>query len=137
MAISEKICWRVLESAKGRSVSIDWSSPSKKLQGPLIENATCIAELKKELMLHYCKQDIEDSIYFLEKRGYLDVPRMAFSLTEKAVRALEAGSFSKEEEKAFSEVLIHLIKPRWMGVKFYARATISRLNKWRIKKNNN
>ena len=137
MAISEKICWRVLEGAKDRTVSIGCSSPREKPQGPPIENATGIAELKKNLAMHYCKQDIEDSLCFLEKRGYLDVPRMAFSLTEKAVRALEAGSFSKEEEKAFSEVLIHLIKPRWMGVKFYARATISRLNKWRIKKNNN
>jgi len=137
MAISEKICWRVLEGAKDRTVSIGCSSPREKPQGPPIENATGIAELKKNLAMHYCKQDIEDSLCFLEKRGYLDVPRMAFSLTEKAIGALETGSFSEEEEKAFSEALIHLKKTSWMGIKFNVREAIRRLNKWRRKKNNN
>lgn len=137
MAISEKICWWVLKRTKDRSVSIGLSSPGEKQQGRSIEHAAGIVELEKELLLHYCKQDIEDSLYFLEKRGYLVVPRMAYSLTEKAIRALEAGSFSEEEEKAFSEALIDFNKSAWMRMKFNLGEVIRRLNKWGRKKNNN
>jgi len=68
MAISEKICWRVLKSAKAVLVSISLLSLGENQQVPRFVNAIGIAELEKELVLHYCRQDIEDSLCFLEKR---------------------------------------------------------------------
>lgn len=141
MAVSEKICWEVLNQARGKSVRYGWIEPGEeKPKGPPIKNAISIGELEKKLVLRYGKQEIEDSLYFLEKRGYLGihglgiaVPRMVYSLSEIAIEALERGSFLEEEEKAFSEALFDLKKPGWLGLKINAGEFLRRFKKQRFK----
>jgi len=124
MPILEKVCWAVLQKAHGHSVLFGWTSPDEKPKGPPIENAIGIGALEKELVLHYSKQEIEDSLYFLEKRGYLSIHSigmglpMVYSLTQEAIATLERGSFSEEEENAFREALFDIKQPGWFGLKF-------------------
>ncbi len=83
-----------------------------------------IFELKKDLVLRHLKNEIEDSLYFLENRGYLirhgfqGLTRVAFELSESALAVLESGSFSEEEQQAFSEAILDLKKPGVFGLKF-------------------
>ncbi|MGB0908759.1 MAG: hypothetical protein ACPGYT_00210, partial [Nitrospirales bacterium] len=99
--------------------------PGEKPNGPPTVNAIGISQLKSELVLHYSKQEIEDSLYFLDFRGYLRThglgiasPPMVYSLTQKAIDVLERGAFSEEEEMAFSEALFDLKNPGYFGLKF-------------------
>jgi hypothetical protein len=140
MAISEKICWEVLKKAHGKTVTFGWTTPGEKPKNPPTENAIGIGKLKSELVLHHSKQEIEDSLYFLEHRGYLSIhslglgPPMLYSLTQKAIDILERGSFSEEEEHAFSEALFDLNKPGSFGLKFNVGELWRRVKKWKAKK---
>ena len=67
MAISEKLCWDVLKRIKGNSATFNKGQENSHA----IDNAIPSYNLEKELVLHYTKSQIEDSLYFLEKRGYL------------------------------------------------------------------
>ena len=123
MSISEKLCWEVLNKAKGESVSSTWLK-GEHSNDPPIKNAIPLFVLEKDLVLRHLKGEIEDSLYFLEKRGYLirhgfqGLTRMAFELSESALAVLEDGSFSDDEQQAFSEALFDLKKPGAFGLKF-------------------
>ena len=136
MAISESLCWEVLRSCKGVSVLDSWfkGSPST---APDIQNALPLFTLEKDLVLRHTKQQIEDSLYFLEKRGYLlkhgfqGLTRVVFQLSAAALVVLESGSFSAEEQQAFREALIDARTPGVWGLKFNLGEAWRRLNKWR------
>ena len=83
-----------------------------------------VTEIEKILVLTYTRSAIDDSLYFLEKRGYiliedLDIHnrRHHYSLTESALTALQDGHFSDEEQKAFEDALLDLKTPGMFGVK--------------------
>ena len=86
-----------------------------------IEHAFSVGELKGELVLKFIPADIEDTIYFLKHRGYLEhhgygfAPEMVYSLTDKAVEVFEQHQLPEEEQKAFKEALWD-IKPNWYGM---------------------
>ena len=108
MAASEDICWEALTKAHGESVSGDWLKAGD--QGErLIKNAIPIRVLESNLLLHHNRTDVEDSLQFLETRGYLVLhgsrgfSRCAYSLSEAAITVLELGLFPEEEQKAFGE----------------------------------
>ncbi len=108
MAASEEICWEALRKAHGASVSSDWLKGEGHREPP-IKNAIPICVLESDLALSHKKADIEDSLYFLEKRGYLvlhgsrGLTRTAYSLSDAAIRVLEMGLFPEEEQQALSE----------------------------------
>ena len=111
MAVSETICWKVLNRARGESVISSWLKGAKSTEPPL-NNAVPLLVLERELVLHHPKGEIEGALYFLEKRGYLirhgfsGLTRVAYQLSDQALSVLQAGEFSKEEQAAFREELI-------------------------------
>ena len=122
MAISESLCWEVLEMAKGRSVARSWLKGSETDEPPF-ENAIPLVMIEHDLVLRHTKNQIEDSLYFLQKRGYLiqhghvGLTRVVYQLSKLALDALEAGKFSEEEQNAFRETLFDLKQPGWLGMK--------------------
>jgi hypothetical protein len=123
MAISEALCWEVLRQCKGQRVSAKWLKGDHANDPPL-ENALPLFVLERDLVLRHSKQQIEDSLYFLEKRGYLyrhgfqGLTRVAFQLSESALEVLDGGAFSDEEQRAFRESLVDLRQPGLWGLKF-------------------
>ena len=107
MAASKEICWEALTKAHGESVSADWLPGLR--DGESIRNAIPINVLEGNLVLHHKKIDVEDSLQFLEKRGYLvlhgsrDITRSAYSLSDVAISALEMGSFPERERQALDD----------------------------------
>lgn len=98
-----------------------------------MENALPLFVLERQLVLRYTRSQIEDSLYFLEKRGYIvkhgysGLTRVAFQLTDDALRVLRGGSFSREEQEAFREALVDVKQPGMWGVKINlgeARASV-------------
>jgi len=138
MAISEKLCWEVLKSCKGERVSAKWLKGEDSNDPPL-ENSLPQFVLERDLVLRHAKQQIEDSLYFLEKRGYLHrhgfqgLTRVVFQLSESALAVLETGSFSEEEQQAFRESLLDVRHPGLWGLKFNLAEAWRRMNKWRTK----
>ena len=136
MAISEKLCWEVLKSCKGQSVSAKWLKGENSNDPPLANSLPRFV-LERDLVLRHTKQQIEDSLYFLEKRGYLyrhgfeGLTRVAFQLSDSALAVLESGSFSEEEQQAFRESLLDIKTPGLWGLKFNLGEVWRRLNKWR------
>lgn len=122
MAISEELCWAVLRMVKDRVVSRSWLKGSETNE-PDLQHAIPLHELEYELVLRHTKSQIEDSIYFLQKRGYLaqhgfpGLIRVAYQLTQRALGALDAMQFSDEEQTAFQEALLDMKKPGWLGMK--------------------
>jgi len=123
MAISEQLCWEVLKSCKGQSVSAKWLKGDHATDPPL-ENSLPLVVLERDLVLRHTKQQIEDSLYFLEKRGYLyrhgfqGLTRVAFQLSDSALSALDSASFSAEEQKAFREALLDVRHAGLWGLRF-------------------
>jgi hypothetical protein len=76
-------------------------------------------------------------MYFLEKRGYLlrhgfqGLTRVAFQLSDDALKALEGGNFLPEEQRAFREALVDLRQPGFWGMKVNLGEAWRRLKKWR------
>ena len=122
--------------AEGKSVSSVWLKGEHSKEPPLL-NAIPAFEIERQLVLRYSKNQIEDSLYFLEKRGYLikhgfqGLTRVAFSLSESALAILKSGAFSQEEQKAFSEALLDAKQPGLWGVKFNLAEALRRFKKWR------
>ena len=122
MSISETLCWEVLRNAEGESVSRAWLKGEHSNNTP-INNAIPLFVLEKDLVLRHSKNEIEDSLYFLEKRGYLirhgfqGFTRVAFELSDSALVVLKSGSFSDEEQQAFREALFDVRQPGWLGMK--------------------
>lgn len=108
MAASEDICWEALTKAHGESVSCEWLKAGDTGK-PLIRNAIPIRVLESNLLLHHKRADVEDSLLFLERRGYLvlhgarGLNRAAYSLSDAAINVLELGLFPDEEQQAFDE----------------------------------
>lgn len=123
MPISEDLCWKVLKMTKGNVVLNSWFKGNKDELG-IIENAIPLFVLEKELVLKYTKYQIEDNLYFLEKRQYIirhgfqGLTRVVFQITESGIVVLEKGFFSIEEQTAFSEALFDIKQPGWLGLKF-------------------
>ncbi len=138
MPISEKLCWEVLKSCKGQSVSAKWLKGEHSNDPPL-ENSLPLLVLERDLVLRHAKQQIEDSLYFLEKRGYLHrhgfqgLTRVVFQLSDSALAVLESGSFSEKEQQAFRESLLDVRHPGLWGLKFNLAEAWRRMNKWRTK----
>ena len=138
MAVSEKLSWEVLTSCKGQSVSAKWLKGDHATDPPL-ENALPLFVLERDLVLRHTKQQIEDSLYFLEKRGYLyrhgfyGLTRVAFQLSEPALSVLKTGSFSAEEQRAFRESLLDVKQPGLWGMKFNLGEAWRRFNKFRTR----
>ncbi|HQA93833.1 MAG TPA: hypothetical protein PK155_07380 [Bacteroidales bacterium] len=135
MAISEKLCWEVLRMANGQSVYSEWLKGGH-CQEPPLQNAIPLFVLERELVLRYQKNQIEDSLYFLEKRGYLlrhgfqGLTRVAFQLSDSGLEALKKGSFSPEEQRAFREALLDVRQPGLYGMKLNLGEVLRRLRKW-------
>ncbi len=125
MAIDEKLCWAVLHRLHGHVTTMRQTMVGLLDQEHKIENGVSIGKLESELVLQFSKSAIEDSLYFLEKRDYLLIhgygmmsPRMAYSLTQKALDTLQADKFTDEEQQAFRDALFDVSKPGWFGMKF-------------------
>ncbi len=131
MAISEELCWDVLKKIRGKSATFNRDQANSNT----IENAIPLYNLERDLVLHYTKVEIEDSLYFLEKRGYLikhgyvNFTLVAFQLTPKALNVLIEGKFSEEEQEAFKEALFDVKKPGWFGMKFNIGEAFRRFKK--------
>jgi DNA-binding PadR family transcriptional regulator len=87
--------------------------------------------------LRHTRQQIEDSLYFLEKRGYLirhgfpGLTRVVYQLSDDALKIIETGRFLPEEEQAFQEALLDIRQPGLWGVKFNLGEAWRRVSKWR------
>jgi hypothetical protein len=136
LAISEKLCWDILKSIEGQSVSRVWLKGEHSKEPPL-QNAVPLVVLERDLVLRYQKNQIEDSLYFLEKRGYLTrygfqgLTRVAFQLTASGANVLKTRTFTPEEQQAFREALLDLKQPGVWGMKFNLAEAWRRLRKWR------
>ena len=122
MAILEKLCWEVLDLAYGKSVSRSHFM-GHKIDDPPVQNAMPLAEIESDLVLRYSKDQIEDSLHFLEKRGYLiKYGTSRFSgvvmwLSDSALEAHKSRKFSEVEQQVFKEALVDYKKPGWLGIK--------------------
>ena len=131
MAISEKICWEVLNRINGRSTIFNKGQANSHT----IENSQPLYDLEKDLVLHYTKSEIEDSLYFLEKRGYLikhgymNLTLVAYQLSPPAFKVISENKFSDEEQEAFKEALFDVKKPGWLGMKFNLGEVLRRFRK--------
>ena len=124
MAKSEKMFWYVLEKLKDRNITMSQKLLDKPANESHLEHGVGIADLESELVLKFEKNEIEDTLFFLEKRGYLLLhgyglisPRMAYTLTEKALQTLESKQLSKEELEAFDTTILDISKPGIWGMK--------------------
>ena len=124
MAQQEQILWDILKLMYGRTSVWTTTVLQKEpihMEG-VVENGIDSNKLKAELVLQYKPNDIEDTIYFMEYRGYFLIHKagafsglMTYSLTDKALKVLDDGELPKEEQVAFREALWD-IKPRVWGV---------------------
>lgn len=136
MPISEKLCWEILEMTKGESVSSTWLKGEHSKDPPL-QNAIPLFVIEHRLVLRHLKNQIEDSLYFLEKRGYLlrhgfqGLTRVALQLSESALEVINKKAFSPEEQQAFKEALLDLKQPGVWGVKVNLGEALRRFKKWR------
>jgi hypothetical protein len=88
-------------------------------------------------VLRHGRQQIEDSLYFLEKRGYLirhgyaGFTLVAVQLSPSALDVLRKGVFPPDEQRAFQESLVDLKQPGIWGFKINLGEVWRRLQKWR------
>ncbi|MCP4413068.1 MAG: hypothetical protein GY808_10965 [Gammaproteobacteria bacterium] len=135
MPIREDLCWKILKRISGESVFEKWLKGGDSDDESVIENAIPLFALEKELVLNYVKSEIEDSLYFLEKRGYIikrgfnGLTRVVYTLSNSAIRALEIEKFTDEEQEAFKEALFNAKQPGWLGLKFNLGELIRRIKK--------
>ena len=107
---------------KGHSFPKSWLSGSQS-DKEKIENALPEISIEHDLVLRHSKAQIEDSLYFLHKRGYLfqhghsGLTRVLFQLSPKAIKALETKEFEEEEQKAFQDAMFDVKTPGWLGMK--------------------
>lgn len=134
LAISEDVCWRILRLAQGKSVATKWLKGEQSVE-PALQNAIPLSVLEHDLVLRHTKAQIEDSLCFLEKRGYLirhgfqGLTRVAFQLSEKALTALRVEAFSAEEQGAFREALLDIKQPALWGMRLNLGETWRRLKR--------
>jgi hypothetical protein len=106
VALSEQLCWDVMRMAEGKTVSSVWLKGEHSKEPP-IQNAAPLFEIERNLVLRFSKSQVEDSLYFLEKRGYLikhgfqGLTRVCYQLSKTALAVLRSGAFPSEEQKVF------------------------------------
>jgi len=133
MPVSEKLCWEALRHSESNKVSMSWFKGKE--QDGVIEPAVPLFYLEKELVLRYSKNQIEDGLYFLEKRGYFikrgfdGLTRVVYQLSDEGKDLLKKGKFLKEEQQAFSEKLLDISKPGTFGIKFNLGELLRRFKK--------
>jgi hypothetical protein len=133
--IREDLCWKVLKRINGESVLEKWIKGGDSDDESVIENAIPLFVLEKEFVLNYVKSEIEDSLYFLEKRGYIikrgfnGLTRVVYNLSETAIKALEIEKFTDEEQEAFKEALFDVKQPGWLGMKFNLGELVRRIKR--------
>ena len=125
MAQNEKVLWDILNRLNGNKVIMATTTKGQEPTESAVENAFPVGNLKGELVLKHRPEDIEDTIYFMKHREYLEThgygfaPEMVYSLTEKAVGVARSQKLPEEEEKAFQESLwdinpkIYGMGPNW------------------------
>ena len=119
---------------KGETTRRAWLKGSDSNEPDLV-HAMPLFEVERKLVLRHTKNQIEDSIYFLHKRGYLiqhgftGMTRVAMQLSNSALAVLIAGKFPREEQQAFKEALFDVKQAGWMGMKFNLGELIRRLKK--------
>lgn len=124
--------------ARGQTVLRSWLKGTE-ADEPDFTNSIPMFVLEQELVLSHKKVEIEDSLYFLQKRGYLiqhghiGLTRVVFQLSEIALKALDEGHFNKEEKQAFKEDLFDLKNPGWFGMKFNLGELYRRFKSKKIK----
>jgi len=134
LPVLEKICWQVLRRAEKESILSSWLKGSDTTDPPL-QHAIPLFVLERELVLHHTKAEIEDTIYFLEKRGYLvrhgfqGLTRVAYQLTPEALAVLASGSFAPEEQSAFQEAILDLKRAELWGLKLNISEAYRRVRK--------
>jgi hypothetical protein len=137
VAISEKICWEVLRSCKENNVSFTSDDAADGSSTEPIKYALPLYAIERDLVLRHEKQQIEDSLFFLEKRGYLikhgytGFTLVAIQLSASALEVLKSGVFPPEEQHAFRESLMELEKPGIWGMKVNLAEAWRRFQKWR------
>ncbi|WP_417387139.1 hypothetical protein [Gimesia sp.] len=123
MAQSEEILWDILTIMEGNNSIIESKSGDIEAENE-VKNAYGVHNLKAVLLLKYLPADIEDTIYFMKHRDYLNLEKHGygqiallemFTLTEKALSVYEDQLLPKEEEKAFKESLWK-IEPEYYGI---------------------
>jgi len=140
MAQNEKTLWEILNLLKGKQIAVakQFNTPEDK---QILENAAKTRDLKGDLVLRNAPQDIEDTIYFMKHRGYLDnfgygilLPEVVVFLTDKALGVMREGKLPEDEEKAFQQALWDISKPKVYGMGFNFgelwRRTKKRFKKW-------
>jgi hypothetical protein len=122
MAQQEQALWDTLKLTYGHTSGWETTVLEKEPTKTVVENGISSSKLKAELVLKYKPSDIEDTIYFMEHRGYFLIHKagafsglMVYGLTDKALKVLSDGVLPKEEQIAFREALWD-IKPRVWGV---------------------
>ena len=135
MPAREPILWDVLDLMRNRNTSVSLRITDMQFEDEY-ENAVSIGALKRILVLTYLPADIEDTLYFLEHRGYLNVhgrglaaPKMVYSMTSKAIEVHSTKSLPGEERAAFDEALWDL-RPGYAGIGFNLREGWRRLRRW-------
>lgn len=123
MAFSEDQCWTILRMIRGSSVAEAWlKTGGKSNEGPRFQNAIPLQLVERELVLRHTQTEIEGSLYFLQKRGYIvqhgtkGLTLVVLQLSEEALRLLEKGSFSQNEQQAFNEQMFDVSKPGMYGM---------------------
>jgi hypothetical protein len=122
--------------AEGESVSSVWLKGEHCTEPP-IQNAIPLFVIERDLVLRHKRSEIEDSLYFLEKRGYLwrhglqGLTRVAFQLSDSALDVLKKCAFTPEEQQAFREALLDIKQPGLWGMKFNLGEAWRRFQKWR------
>lgn len=135
MPLLENTCWDILKNINGKAVIFNKGQANT----TRVENAMSQNDLERDLVLKYKKSSIEDSIYFLEKRGYLikhgylNLTLVAYQLSPLAFVALQNNQFSDEEQNAFKEAIFDAKTASWFGLKVNLGEAFRRLNKKRHK----
>lgn len=126
MAQNEEVLWGILNLLNGANVTMTRTTKGHEPNVSTVENAFAVAKLKGQLVLKHRPEDIEDTIYFMKHREYLEThgyglvaPEMVYSLTEKAIEVAQSQKLPEEEGKAFQESLwdinpkIYGMGPNW------------------------
>lgn len=122
MAIPENLCWEILDLINTSSVPKGWVKDGSR-DGEPIRHTIALVDLEYELVLRHRKGEIEDCLYFLEKRRYIlpqgfkGMTRVTYSLTNRAKSALAERAFDKDEQSAFQAAVFDATKPGWLGMK--------------------
>lgn len=135
MPQKEEILWDILRLMHGHAASWTSTFGEKEPVTHTYKNSYGITQLKGKLILKYLPDDIEDTIYFMWNREYLQKhgqgmlnPNILYSLQDKALSVIEQNKLPKEEEIAFRESLWE-IKPKLWGMGINLPEFIRRIKK--------